>query len=129
MGRKEYEEAAQILTEAHDKMFSVEEGSPESLPQLLTALVGLGRTQDIEAIQSDLNAAARQRYLPRVFFACLHGALGEVELALKEMESAWEEHDTRVPWYMDTIQALIYPEGDPSPRFLDLRAKFEAMDG
>jgi len=129
LGQKEYEEAAQILTEAHDKFFSVEEGSPESLPQLLTALVGLGRMRDIEAIQADLNAAARQRYLPKVFFACLHGALGNEELALKAMESAWEEHDIRVPWHMDIIQALIYPEGGPSQRFLDLRSKFEAKGG
>ena len=126
VGQEKFEEAAQILTEAQDKLFSVEEGSPEALPQLLTALVGLGRTGEIEAIKTDLEAAAERRYIPKVFLACVHGALGNEELAVELMEAAWDEKDFRVPWYIGTVQDLIFPDDEPSQRFLDLRAKFEA---
>ncbi len=127
--KEKFEEAVQILTEAQDKLFSIEEGSPESLPQLLTALVGLGRTGEIEAIKTDLEAAAERRYIPRVFLACVHGALGNEERAVELMEAAWDEKDFRVQWQMETVEDLIFPEGHPSARFLDLKAKFKSWYG
>ena len=126
LGQKQYEDAALVLSEANGLLFSVKEGSPEALPQLVAALAALDRVEEIEALHADLREAAGIRYMPSIFFAFIQAALGNEKRALENMEQAWAENDIRVLWHLNEIQALIYPEGDLSPRFLELRAKIDA---
>jgi len=122
----QYEEAADILEEACDIIFSEEDGSPEMLPQRLRALVALDRREEIQSVAAEIHAAARRRYIPSIFFAYLEGAQGHVEKAMEYAEASWEENDFRLFWFLDDLQALIFADAAPSQRFLELRARIEA---
>lgn len=52
-----------------------------------------GRVEEATALLAELDARAREAYLPAYFLALVHAGLGNTEAALSALERAWQERD------------------------------------
>jgi len=92
--------------------------TPQDFPYLGYGYARGGRLEDARRILAELNARARNRYVPPCFFAIIHIGLGEKDEAFKWLDKAYEERD-----YYLTDFPFRAPICDPisdDPRFGDL---------
>jgi hypothetical protein len=58
----------------------------------------MGKREDAFAVLAELQAQARQRYVPRYHMALIHYGLRDEADALRELERSVQEHSGVVAW-------------------------------
>jgi TolB-like protein len=81
-----------------DSLLGTMGGDLEVRPDLATAYAFAGRSADAESILADLQARADSSYVPPMFIAIVHAALGRLDQAFADLERAYDERDWRIYW-------------------------------
>ncbi len=84
------------------------------------AAARLGDTERARAVLSDLRRVGEHRFLPAHLAAWIHGALGDLEAGLAELERALEQ---RVPWLVIIERDFRFDPLRDHPRFAPLRER------
>ncbi len=71
---------------------------------LVTTYYMLGKKQEAEELFSRLDAMAKDEYVPPSFFFCIHRTSGDMDLASRWLERAFEDRDLYLPFH------VIWPE-------------------
>jgi TolB-like protein len=102
-------------------------GSLENHPSLAVAYAAAGQREPALDILRQLDAEAARRYLPPLWFAYMHAALGNREECIEAAERGLQENDWYMVWDLDDpvfdfvqddprFQAVFQQLGIPKPR-------------
>jgi serine/threonine-protein kinase len=89
----------------------------ETVASLACAYAAAGRQSEARALLNELTDLSKKKYLPKVFFAYIHTALGEKEMAFEMLERAYSDRD------INLLNLKNHPWLDPlrqDPRLRDL---------
>jgi tetratricopeptide (TPR) repeat protein len=76
------------------KAIALSEGSPRAIAELGLAHALLGNKREALKLLGDLKGLSKRRYVSPFDFALIYGGLGETDLALEWLETAYEERAT-----------------------------------